>query len=66
MTNEIQRKHVKEREAVVNDALYESMNYLIKAHNHFGAAIQDRGLQNQFAEGVGQAQQVLLELGIEF
>lgn len=64
--NEIERRHLNEREAIVDEALHESMKYLIRANNQFGAAIQDRDLQNEFAQGIGQAQNVLLKLGLEF
>lgn len=65
MPNEIQRKHFAERETIVDEALNTSMRLLIRAHNQFGAAIQDRELQNEFARGIGQAQDVLIKLGVE-
>ncbi len=64
--NEIQRKHLNEREAVVDDALYSSVNHLNRARNHFSAAIQDRSLRDEFTEAVEQAQQVIARLGFEF
>ena len=65
MPNEIQRKHFSEKEAVVDEALQTSMDHLVRAHNHFGAAIQNRDLQDEFADGVERAQKVLAKLGIE-
>lgn len=65
MPNEIQRKHFTEQEAVVDEALSTSMDHLIRAHNKFGAAIQDRELQEEFAQGIGRAQEVLAKLGVE-
>ncbi|HEB12483.1 MAG TPA: hypothetical protein ENI11_02275 [Actinobacteria bacterium] len=64
--NEIQRKHLNEREAVVDDALYSSVNHLNRARNNFSAAIQDRQLRDEFTEAVEQAQQVIARLGFEF
>lgn len=64
--NEIQRKHRNEREAVVDDALYTSVNHLNRARNNFSAAIQDRGLQDEFTAAVEQAQKVIARLGFEF
>ncbi len=63
--DEIQRKHREETEAVVDDALYDSMDHLMKACNYFEAVNHDRGMKDEFAKGVAQAQQVLLKLGIE-
>lgn len=65
MPNEIQRKHFAEREVVVEEALSTSMDHLVRAHNKFGAAIQDRELQEEFAQGIGRAQEVLAKLGVE-
>ena len=65
MPNEIQRKHFTERDVVVEEALSTSMDYLVRAHNKFGAAIQDRALQEEFAQGIGRAQEVLARLGVE-
>ncbi len=64
--NEIQRKHLKEREAVVDDALRASMNHLIRAQNNFGAVIKDRNLQNEFSDGIGRAQEAIAKLGIDY
>jgi hypothetical protein len=66
MTNEIERKHFEERDAIIDEALDLSMKLLVRAQNKFGAAIQDRELQNEFAEGIGKAQDVLIKLGVEF
>ena len=64
--NEIQKKHLDEREAVVDDALYSSVNHLNRARNSFSAAIQDSGLRDEFTDAVEQAQQVIARLGFEF
>jgi len=64
--NNIQRKHFQERDAVVEEALHTSFEHLVRAHNHFGAVITDRGLQDEFTAGVDRAQQVLAKLGVEF
>ena len=64
--NEIQRKHLNEREAVVDDALYSSANHLNRARNSFSTVIQDSGLRDEFTEAVEQAQQVIVRLGFEF
>lgn len=66
LPSKIQQKHFQEREAVVDEALNSSLIHLVRAHNQFGAAIKDRGLQDEFASGIDQAQQVLAKLGVEF
>jgi hypothetical protein len=65
MTNEIQRKHRREREAVVDDALYQSLVYLERSNNHFRAAIGDENLRNKFLAGTSHAREILQELGIK-
>ncbi len=63
--NEIQGKHHREREAVVDDCLHHSLGHLHRADRHFETAIRDHELRHEFAAGIGRALAVLNELGIE-
>lgn len=64
--NHIERKHRREQEAVVDDALRSSMGHLAKAHSHFGAVIQNPDMQDEFTEGIAKAQEVICKLGVDW
>ncbi len=63
--NEIQRKHRREREEVVSDALQSSMNHLARANRSFDTAIPNSELRQEFFEKIRHAQTIIAELGIE-
>lgn len=65
MPTEVQRKHRREREAVIDDALHTSLDHLEQAYNHFGTAINSSDLRTRFDAGLGSAREVLRNLGVE-
>lgn len=61
----MQVKHRAEYDAAIDDALRETFESLIRATNRFNSVINDRSLQNEFAEAVDQAQEVVLKLDLK-